>query len=159
VRGVEGSDEIIAAQLENTKNPDRKEAMQFIKGSLSGNVADCDAFFENLKDPKNREHEPWVLKALGFLHHPLRAQQSVKYIQPSLEMLEEIQLTGDIFFPKGWVEQTVSTYQSKEAADVVKQFLNNNPELSQNLKNKLLQSADPLFRAEKILSSKQAQNM
>ena len=159
VRDAEGSDEILATQLKNTKNPDRKEAMQFIMGSLSSNETDRDAFFESLKDPKNREHEPWVLKALGFLHHPLRAQQSVKYIQPSLEMLEEIQLTGDIFFPKGWVEQTVSTYQSKEAADAVNQFLNNNPNLSQNLKNKLLQSADPLFRAEKILSSKQTQNM
>lgn len=159
VRGADGSDDILTTQLKNTKNPDRKEAMQFIMGSLSGGEADRDIFFESLKDPKNREHEPWVLKALGFLHHPLRAQQSVKYIQPSLEMLQEIQLTGDIFFPKGWVEQTVSTYQSKEAADAVKQFLINNPNLSQNLKNKLLQSADPLFRAEKILASKQAQNM
>lgn len=159
LRGATDSDKILAKQIENTKNPDRKEAMQFIMGALSGNEADRDAFFESLKDPKNREHEPWVLKALGYLHHPLRAQQSVKYIQPSLEMLEEIQLTGDIFFPKGWVEQTVSTYQSKEAADAVKQFLDEHPGLSQNLKNKLLQSADPLFRAEKILSSKQAQNM
>lgn len=159
VRDVDGSDEIIATQLANTKNPDRKAAIEFIKGSLSGNEAQRDAFFESLKDSRNREHEPWVLKALGYLHHPLHAQQSVKYIQPSLEMLEEIQLTGDIFFPKGWVEQTVSTYQTKEAADAVKQFLNENPNLSQNLKNKLLQSADPLFRAEKILSAKQTQNM
>ncbi|MEQ9412509.1 MAG: ERAP1-like C-terminal domain-containing protein, partial [Cyclobacteriaceae bacterium] len=96
VRDAQGSDDILAAQLENTKNPDRKEAMQFVMGSLSGNETERDAFFESLKDPKNREHEPWVLKALGYLHHPLRAQQSVKYIQPSLEMLEEIQLTGDI---------------------------------------------------------------
>jgi len=159
VRDVEEGDEILAEQLENTRNPDRKKAMQFIMGSLSSDETKRDAFFERLKDPKNREHEPWVLKALGFLHHPLRARQSIKYIRPSLDMLGEIQLTGDIFFPKGWVDQTVSSYQSKEAADIVKQFLIDNPHLSQNLKNKLLQSADPLFRAEKILATKQAQNM
>lgn len=159
VRGDKESDEILKTQLANTKNPDRKQAMEFIMPALSNEVSQRDAFFESIKNPQNRTHEPWVLQALGFLHHPLRAQQSVKYIKPSLDMLKEIQLTGDIFFPKGWVDQTVSSYQSKEAADIVRQFLNDNPHLSQNLKNKLLQSADPLFRAEKILSAKQVQPM
>jgi len=159
VRDTEGSESILITQLENTKNPDRKSAMAFIIPALSPNEASRDAFFESLKLPVNREHEPWVLEALGYLHHPLRAKQSIKYIKPSLEMLEEIQLTGDIFFPKGWVDETVSSYQSAEAASTVRTFLKNNPALSQNLRNKLLQAADPLFRAERILALKQAKNM
>lgn len=159
VRDAEGSEQILATQIKNTKNPDRKSAMQFTIAALSPDEVKRDNFFKSLKDPVNREHEPWVLEALSYLHHPLRAQQSVKYIKPSLEMLEDIQRTGDIFFPKGWVDNTVSTYQSKEAADAVKQFLNDHPDLSSNLKNKLLQSADRLFRAEKILSSKRPQNL
>ncbi|HCR52829.1 MAG TPA: peptidase M1 [Cytophagales bacterium] len=159
LRDPKGSNEILQTQLSDTQNPDRKEAMKFIMQALSGEATQRDAFFESLKEPVNREHEPWVLEALGYLHHPLRADQSVQYIRPSLDMLQEIQLTGDIFFPKGWVEQTVSSYQSKEAADIVRQYLKDNPGLSDNLRNKLLQSADPLFRAEKILSIKQTRNM
>ena len=48
----------------------------------------------------NRRHEPWVLEGLQYLHHPLRAAQSENYVRPSLDMLAEIQRTGDLFFPK-----------------------------------------------------------
>ncbi|HPI81506.1 MAG TPA: aminopeptidase, partial [Cyclobacteriaceae bacterium] len=135
LRGDMESESILSEQLANTKNPDRKLAMEFVMPALSADVSVRDAFFESLKDPANRAHEPWVLTALGFLHHPLRAQQSVKYIRPGLDLLEEIQLTGDIFFPKGWVDETVGSYQSKEAADIVRQYLKENPNLSLNLKN------------------------
>ncbi len=159
LRKAEAADDILYKQLFQTKNPDRKEAMSFIIPALSSDEVVRDAFFNSLKNPDNRAHEPWVLEALSYLHHPLRATHSVKYIQPSLELLEEIQLTGDIFFPKGWVDQTISGYQSKEAADVVRQFLMDNPNLSAHLKNKLLQSADMLFRAEKILNNQDSQKM
>lgn len=159
VRDAAGSADILIQQLEKTNNPDRKNAMRFVMPALSSDEASRDNFFESLKQAENRAHEPWVLEALTYLHHPLRSAQSVKYIQPSLAMLEEIQFTGDIFFPKGWVERTLANYQSKEAADAVRQFLAANPTLSDNLKNKLLQSADLLFRAEKILYGTEGQNM
>lgn len=159
VRKTKDGDDILYKQLFQTKNPDRKESMSFIIPALSSDEAVRDKFFNSLKNPENRAHEPWVLEALGYLHHPLRAKQSVKYIKSSLELLEEIQLTGDIFFPKGWVDQTVSGYQSTEAARTVHQFLLDNPKLSPNLKNKLLQSADMLFRAEKMLAKESVQPM
>ncbi|HEY5689984.1 MAG TPA: M1 family aminopeptidase [Cyclobacteriaceae bacterium] len=159
VRKSEGGDDILYTQFSQTKNPDRKESMAFIIPALSSDEAVRDKFFNSLKNPENRAHEPWVLEALSYLHHPLRTKQSVKYIKPSLELLGEIQLTGDIFFPKGWVDQTVSGYQSSEAAHVVRQFLLDNPKLSPNLKNKLLQSADMLFRAEKILTTESLRPM
>ena len=111
------------------------------------------------KKPENRAQEPWVLEALSYLHHPLRASESVKYLRPSLEMIEEIQTTGDIFFPKGWLGNTLEYYNSKEAVQTVTDFLASRTDLSSNLKNKLLQSADMMFRAERILSAKQSQNL
>jgi hypothetical protein len=57
-----------------------------------------DAFFASLKQENNREKEAWVVLALGYLHHPLRLSTSEKYLPESLALLEEIQLTGDIFF-------------------------------------------------------------
>lgn len=148
LREVDGHENILKNQLAKIENPDRKEVMLFVMPSLAQDEATRDAFFEGLKNPLNREHEPWVLDALGYLHHPLRAQQAVKYLKPGLEMLEEIQLTGDIFFPAGWLNEMLAGHQSTKAAEVVRQFLKDHGTLSQNLKNKLLQSADMLFRAE-----------
>ena len=61
-------------------------------------------WFASLADVANRRHEPWVLEGLRYLHHPLRAAASEKYIEPSLMLLAEIQRTGDIFFPKRWMD-------------------------------------------------------
>jgi aminopeptidase N len=78
----------------------------------------------------------------------LRAETSVGYIPESLALLEELQRTGDIFFPKGWLDATLGYYRSPEAGDAVRAYLEQNKDLRQDLRNKLLQSADMLFRAE-----------
>ncbi len=136
----------LQTQLNQTKNPDRKERMQFVMPALHDDVLVRDSFFESLKQDVNREHEPWVLEALHYLHHPLRAQSSLKYLRPSLDLLQEIQLTGDIFFPQRWLQTTFSGYASKEAAAVVDSFLSDHPEYPLYLKNKVLQSTDALKR-------------
>ena len=65
----------------------------FVAPALSADQTVRDEFFESLRDAGNREREPWVLEAVGHLHHPLRAEASEAYIRPSLELLEEIQRT------------------------------------------------------------------
>ncbi len=122
--------------------------------ALSGNVQERDAFFASLKDAKNREKEAWVGSALGYLHHPLRTGTSVKYLKESLELLEEIQLTGDIFFPTSWLNSTLSSYQTPEAAAIIRSFLEANPNYNPKLKGKILQAADGVFRAEKLVGEK-----
>jgi len=75
--------EILAIQLKNTINPDRKARMKFVMPALSDDRSVRDVFFQSLKYEKNREHEPWVLEALGYLHHPLRPIiQSLIYVLP-----------------------------------------------------------------------------
>lgn len=76
----------------------------------------------------------------------LRQKQALKYIRPSLEILQEIQRTGDIFFPKNWVSSCLDGHRSIQAADSVRIFLEEHPDYPSLLKNKILQSADPLFR-------------
>ncbi len=66
-------------------------------------------------------------------------------------MLEEIQRTGDIFFPKRWLDATLSGHSSEGAAEMVCQFLVGHPGYPGRLRGKILQSADPLFRAAAIL--------
>lgn len=153
VREVEGYEEILRTQYKNITNPDRKKKFEFIEPALSADQAVRDTFFESLKDEKNRSNEAWVLEALSYLHHPLRAQSAVKYIEPSLEMLTDIQLTGDIFFPYRWLDRTFAGHSSEEADNEVRQFLYKHNDYPVNLKNKILQTSDILFRVVEIKKS------
>ncbi|HWJ92740.1 MAG TPA: hypothetical protein VNR87_16600, partial [Flavisolibacter sp.] len=99
-----------------------------------------------------RKKESWVADALGYLHHPLRTATSEKYLQASLDMLEEIQKTGDIFFPGTWLSTSFGSYTSPAAAAIVRNFLSAHPDYNPRLKAKILQAADPLFRAERLLT-------
>ena len=119
--------------------------------AVSSNLATRDAFFESLSLKVNREKEANVGAALYYLHHPLRQAGSLKYLPKSLELLSEIQTTGDIFFPQNWLQATLGNYQSKEAADIVRKFLNDNPNYNPKLKAKILQTADNLFKAEQLI--------
>ena len=152
IKDQEKNEKILDRQLERISDPDRKERMIFLMPSLSADQEIRDVFFESLRIENNRQHESWVQDAIGYLHHPLRAGSSEKYILPTLDMLEELQRTGDIFFPKSVLDNTLYGYQTDSAANIVRQFLYRNNHYPVKLKNKILQSADLLFRAEKILS-------
>jgi aminopeptidase N len=148
VRQVDGWSDILEAQLARIENPDRKARFQFVMPALSADAAVRERWFTSLRDVGNRRREPWVLEGLGYLHHPLRAEASKKYVQPSLELLWEIQKTGDIFFPKRWLDATLSGHSTNEVADTVRAFLKNlPPNYPERLKNITLQSADELYRA------------
>lgn len=143
---------ILLQQMARIPNPDRKKRLQFLMPALSAKVQERDAFFASLKSEKNREKEAWVNTALAYLHHPLRANSSEKYLKESLNLLEEIQRTGDIFFPYSWLQATFGSYQTTTAAETVRTFLQEHPVYNPKLRAKILQAADDLFRAEKLLS-------
>lgn len=145
--------EITDEQYSRITNPDRKREFEFVRDALSDNIAVRDAFFESLKDVQNRHTESWVLQALGYLHHPLFIHESERYLLPSLELLEEIQVTGDIFFPSRWLDQVLGNYSSDEAVATVRNFLAEQPGYNDQLRLKILQSADTLFRANRIKQS------
>jgi len=144
------SGEIVARQLANTANPDSRRRLAFIAPSLSADEAVRDAFFESLRDGKNRRTETWVSDGLKNLHHPSRRVQSEKYLLPSLELLQEIRVTGDIFFPSDWLQASVGNHNSATAAQIVRRFLAQRPDYDPQLRMKILQAADGLFRAAAI---------
>jgi aminopeptidase N len=148
VREVPGWEQILKTQLARIQNPDRKARFEFVMPSLSADPAVREQWFVSLRDVKNRRREPWVLDGLGNLHHPLRAEASKKFVMPTLELLREIQQTGDIFFPTRWMGATLSGHSSREVAKIVSQFLDSlPPDYPVRLKNIILQTADDLFRA------------
>ncbi len=141
---------IFAAQLARTENPDNLRKLEFVEPSLSADESVRDAFFASLADERQREIESWVLEALDNLHHPLRTAQSEKYLLPSLELLEEIQATGDIFFPSRWLAATLANHRSSSAVATVNGFLGARPEYNAQLRAKILQAADSMFRANAL---------
>ncbi|MDA0679106.1 MAG: M1 family aminopeptidase [Proteobacteria bacterium] len=150
------AEKIIAAQLATTLNPDNQRMLRFLAPSLSPDEATRNQFFASLSDEKNRVVESWVLDALENIHHPLRTEESEQYILPSLELLQEIQTTGDIFFPKRWLDTTLGNYRSVTAAHTVRTFLDERPDFNEQLKMKILQSADMMFRASTLISADEA---
>ena len=66
-------------------------------------------------------------------------------------MLQEIQVTGDIFFPQSWLQATFGDYQSAEALKIVNEFIETYPNYPAKLKAKILQATDMLKRTQKIM--------
>ncbi|TDW49887.1 aminopeptidase N [Flavobacterium sp. 270] len=144
------ADEILAKAKTAITNPDKVKRFEFLLPSLSQKESVRNAFMESLKDDKNREKESWVSVGLANIHHPLRQESAQKYIRFSLDLIDEIQRTGDIFFPKDWLNNTIGKYSSKYAFDEVQKFLKENPNFSPILKRKLFQATDGLYRAQNI---------
>ncbi|SDF39247.1 aminopeptidase N [Mucilaginibacter pineti] len=144
---------VIKQQQARVTNIDRRNRLDYLMPALSLNVAERDAFFNGLKERKNRQKEAWVTTALYYLNHPLRQQTSIKYLPESLQLLAEIQRTGDVFFPQSWLGSVFGSYQSKEAYQVVNDFLKANPDYNPKLHDKILQATDNLYRAQKMLGN------
>jgi aminopeptidase N len=146
VREVPGWDAILRTQLERTQNPDRKARFEFVMPALSADPAVRERSFERFRQVENRRREPWVLEALQYLNHPLREAHARRFVRPSLELLREIQTTGDIFFPTRWTESALWGHRSPEVAAMVEDFLSTELQYPQRLRWTVLSAADDLLR-------------
>ena len=151
--GHEHTDIILKEAAAAITNPDKKRRFEFLQPALSSDETTRANFINSLQDAKNREKESWVLSALGYINHPLRQESSLKHLKTSLKLLEEIQLTGDIFFPKNWLNATIGRYSSAEAYTIRENYLKAHPDLNKVLKNKLLQATDDLERVHVMQAS------
>ena len=142
------AEEILAEQRLRLKNPDRIREFDFIsRAAVADTAAALDSLFESLSIADNRRIEPWTQRVLAMLNHPLREEHSVKYIYPALSLLPEIQRTGDIFFPGNWCSALLGSHRSEAAARELRRFLDDNPDLNPLLRNKILNGAYSLIRA------------
>jgi aminopeptidase N len=147
LRGVPDADSVLDAQEARLTNPDRLARFRFVRPAFSADPAVRDSLFRTFADVTNRRRESWVLDAMAAMHHPLRAQAALPMVRPALDLVHEIQRTGDIFFPLRWLTATLDGHASPEAADTVRAFLDANPDLPPRLRGKVVQAADDLVRA------------
>ncbi|MGB3144966.1 MAG: M1 family aminopeptidase [Maribacter sp.] len=146
--GHQESSSILSTAKEAITNPDKLERFEFLLPSVSNDMSVKNEFFASLKLEKNRAKESWVAHAMDNLNHPVHHKESISYLRPSLDLLDEIQKTGDIFFPKRWLSSTIGNYTSAEAYTILKIFMEENPNLNPSLKKKLLQASDDLRRVQ-----------
>lgn len=150
----ERSADIITTLRDQLENPDEIRRLDFLTPVLQPDTEGHDKFFQSLKSERNRQTESWVLTGLRYLHHPSRTNDSKRYIAESLELLAEIQRTGDIFFPGRWLNASLSAHNSIDVANTVSRFLEDNPDYNYQLRLKILQAADPVFRAQRLLKTR-----
>ena len=146
VRYPERYNEIYTTQLERITNADRRNQFEYIMRGTHPDAKVRDALFESLMEPENRRIEPWTATLLGYLDHHLRQEEAVKYIYRGLEEMEEVQRTGDIFFPRHWAGALLGGHTSDEAKAEVERFLSDHSDLHNLLRNKILQAADMRLR-------------
>ena len=133
--------EITDLQKSRLTSEDRKNEYRFISRGCNPDVTVQDQLFEELKQKENRRTEPWAQTLLALLNDETREPHNNQYVLPGLELLQEVQRTGDIFFPGYWVNALLAGHRSQEAKDIVEKFVNKHPDYPQKLKNKLLEAA------------------
>ena len=142
------ANQIVDSQLKRIKNPDRQKEYRFISPAVSPDKAVRDSVFQSLLIAENRRVEPWAASALSLLNSAERQRESIDYIRPGLEVLQEVQRTGDIFFPTNWLRALLSGHHSAEAKQMVDQFFADHPDYPAKLSNKIRQQSDHLRLAE-----------
>ncbi len=151
-------------QLQRMSSKGRREEFSFVFPAVYSQTEVRDSVFNSLLLSSNREVEPWATAALSYLNHRTRQNESVHFIYPALNIIEEIQSTGDIFFPANWLSALLDGHSSKEAREIVEHFLDNSIEtslknskdfasgklrdLNPKLRLKILQASHHLFRNE-----------
>lgn len=134
-------EEIIETQRKRITDPDRRAQFEFVSRATTPDTIEQEKLFYSLIKAENRRIEPWTLKTLGYLCHPLREKQAVKYIRPALDALQEIQRTSDIFFPQNWTRTLLRERHTTDAVETVERFFNDNPDYSPLLTSKILQAS------------------
>ena len=141
--------EILIESRAALKDSNKVKRFDFLMPALSAENNTRINFFRSLADEENREKENWVLSACYYIHHPLRQETAIESLDLSLNLIEEIQQTGDIFFPKAWLNNTIGMYSSGEAYTILRQFLDANANLNPQLRLKILQATDDLYRIQR----------
>lgn len=141
--------DIIATQRKRLTSEDRRREYDFVSRACSPDKMAQDSLFASLLQKENRQVEPWAASLLSLLNDASREPYNVKYITPGLDVLEEIQRTGDIFFPTNWLRALLRGHQAPAAHEAIKIFLTQHPDYSPFLKNKLLEAAFTLLERKK----------
>jgi len=149
--------EIIDRQLGYLNSDILQEEFKYVSRACNPDRQAQEQLFRTIVEKENRQHEPWALHALRLLNDGTREKYSNSYITQSLNALEYIQSTSDIFFAGNWLNTLFRQHKSQEALQMAEAFIDKNPGFQQNLLNKINVAVWPL-RNYWARETKQKQN-
>ena len=138
--------EILDEQRSRLSNVDQQREFDFISRACNPDTRVQQQLFDELLMAENRRVEPWARDMLALLNDPTREPLSNRYLIPGLDALQEVQRTGDIFFPGYWLTGLLSGHRSEGAKQVVRQWIDAHTSLDAALMNKLKENAYWLLR-------------
>jgi len=133
--------QILDVQRSRLNNEDQRREFDFISRACNPDTQVQQQLFNQLLQAENRRVEPWARDMLALLNDPTREPLSNRYLVPGLDALEEVQQSGDIFFPGYWLSGLLSGHKSDEAKAIVRQWTDTHPDLEPSLMNKLKENA------------------
>ena len=139
--------QILDEQRGRLNNEDQRREFDFISRACNPDTLVQQQLFNELLLAENRRIEPWARDMLALLNDPTREPFNNRYITTGLDVLPEIQRTGDIFFPGYWLTGLLSGHHSDEAKALVRQWIETHPDLEPALMNKLKENAYWLLKA------------
>ena len=99
-------------------------------------------------------NEDYVTASLGAFNDGEQSALTLPYLRPALDTLAWVQKNRRIFFLGRWLDAFIGGHQSAEALAVVDRFLDENPRLPRDLRQKVLQTRDELERTVRIRAAR-----
>ena len=139
---------VLAAQRKHLKDPGEQREFDYVSRVCTPDPALRMKLFNEMLKPRNREQEPWALKALSLLCADVYEPVSNALIEPGLKSLQYIQQTSDASFPARWLQALLGAHKSPEARLIVERFISDNPDYPEDLRNKILEAAWLLMKQQ-----------
>jgi aminopeptidase N len=121
----------------------------YLAEAAQPDVATKARYFKTYLDDKDPP-EQWVQQSLGSFHWPGQEELTLPFLRQALARIEWVKAHRKIFFMPAWIDGFVNGHSSPEALAVVEAFLTDRPDLSDDVRRKILQSLDELRRAVRI---------
>ena len=132
---------ILDTQRTRPLTDDQRREFDFISRACNPDTLVQQKLFNELLQAENRRVEPWARDMLALLNDPTREPFNNRYLVTGLDALEEVQRTGDIFFPGYWLSGLLSGHKSDAAKRFVRQWIDTHSDLNPALMNKLKENA------------------
>lgn len=115
----------------------------FIAGAAEPNAEVKARYFARyLGDPNLNEE--WATSSLGAFNEIGQQALTLKYLRPALDTLPWLQRNRRIFFIGSWLGGFIGGQTTSAAVTTIKEFLDSNPDLGTDLREKILQALDEL---------------
>ncbi|MFT4844106.1 MAG: aminopeptidase N [Planctomycetota bacterium] len=121
---------------------------QFLAAAATPTAATKQAYWQRFL-VKDDPPEQWTQDSLSWFHWSGQEELTLPYLELALKQVDWVKANRRIFFMPAWLNAFINGHSSKEALAIVDKFLAES-ELSDDIKNKMLQSRDGLWRAVQI---------